>query len=238
MPGSNRITGAIRGFNDCGCTTSTARGLPSLQGFGQTFDPCAAGPGNQPLSDEEFQCSLGVTLQPAIDEGRRLGHEFGVRPYKVFIVWEQRTRQRGFQEFCRLELMPVRIELPWEWNLELLTSGILHSGMLVLKDVSPAQVNEDILQGYLENVAWGNRDSDRKYFYEVVLHKRCFDDQLTRRRKFTLGQVPFWDAGAYNFRVTIIDQNLDRSREGEDVTVDPGTLNPGATNFPAPTLVT
>lgn len=212
----SEYAGEARARGDCGCNKpKVGSTLPT--DLVPTSNACQPGPGNVPVEGDQFQCSLGVRLQPAIDRNRRLSHTLGLRPYRVFLVWQERRALREFIEVCRLELIPVRVQAMDSLELELTQAGLTHTRMIKLREVSPALVDEDILRGYLNGKPWtGN---DREFFYEVVMHPRCATDPPRIRRRFILGNVPHFEATSYEFRVGLIDQLIDRTREGVDQTL-------------------
>lgn len=211
--------GPARPRGDCGCGIigpASTEG-PSLV---PSTDPCDEnGPGNQPVCDDTYQCSLGVRLQPVIDRARRVAHRLGVRPYRVFLVWQERDRTRKFVEVCRKELTPVRLVALDAVDLDVSQAGLQPEGGIQLREISPAQTSEDELRGYLNGVAWGADDPDREFFYEIQLHPRCIDDETPRRRRFIIGSEPHFDGGGFQYRVGLVDQEIARSRDGVDRTV-------------------
>ena len=184
-------------------------------------DPCSPGAGNEPVEDAAYQCSVMVRLQPAIDRANRLTHALGERPYRVFLVWQARDARRQPQEVCRVELMPVRIVALDSVDLTLAESGLQPEGGITLREVSPAQVNEDQLRGYRDGAKWASEETGREFFYEVVTHVRCAGAPQTRRRRFVLAAEPHLDGGAGEFRVQLVDQEIARSPDGVDRTRPP-----------------
>ena len=214
--------GPARPMRDCGCETpgtQPATSGPSL--MPAVGGACEAGPENAPVSDEVYRCAIGVQLQPAIDAARRVNHVLGLRPYRVFLVWQERDRRRVWLERHRLELTPVRIVALDDVDLELSQAGLQPAGRILLRDVSPRQVNEDTLRGYLDGEPWGKDTTDREFFYEVQIHGRCAGQVKPRRRRFVVGTEPFHNGDAFEFRVGLVDQEIARSRDGEDRTIEP-----------------
>lgn len=249
MPTLKHFSGPVRPRGNCGC--EDAGGPPTTQG--PSLVPgggvCGPGPGEQqlpgnaPVSDEAYRCSIGVQLQGAIDQGRRVVHTLGLRPYRVFLVWQQRGRDRIWQCVCELELVPVRIVALDNVDLELSSAGLQPEGMIALREVSPAQVTEDDLRGYFRGELWGKDTIDREFFYEVRLHERCRPEDLPasmrhppggpRRRRFVLGSEPHFEGNVFEWRVGLVDQEIHRNRVGQDQTIDPGQAHV----LPVPRLV-
>jgi len=187
-------------------------------------DPCAEGEGNVPVVDTTYQCSVMVGLQPTLDRARRVVHEIGMRPYRVFIVWQERNQNRDLVEVARKELMPVRVDGLDGVDLSLGAAGLQAEGAITLREVSPAQTSEDELRGYLNGVEWAAQTSNREYFYEVQAAARCVGES-PRVRRFILASEPFLKGGAGEFRVRLVDQEIAR-RDGQDRTVVAETGGP------------
>lgn len=237
VPTLKAFSGPVRGPGQCGCEDASS-GPPVTQGpplVPTTGGHCGPGPGggqlpgNEPVTDAAYQCSLGVTTQPAIDAARRINHELGLRPYRVFLVWQERDRVRVWQTKCELELIPVRVMDLDGVDLELSQAGLQPMGAIKLSEVSPAQVTEDDLRGYLGGRLWGQTTVDEQFFYEVRLHERCNPERASRlfppggpkRRRFTLGAEPFLRGDRFEWRIGLIDQEIARTRDGRDNSIDP-----------------
>lgn len=234
MPTLKTFGGPARPRGNCGCDEPTLSRRPSTSGSSlvPTNDVCgpdpATGeaplPGNVPTSDAEYRCSLGVRLQPAVDRGRQVNHRLGLRPYRVFLVWQERGRNRDWTEKCRLELTPVRVLGLDGVDLELSEAGLQPEGGIKLREVSPSQVTEDDLRGFLGGSKWGADTIDREFFYELALHDRCVDRTVgggTKRRRFILGSEPFYDGPNFEFRVGLVDQEIARDRRDRDQSINP-----------------
>lgn len=207
--------GPIRGVTDCGCPEPRDGGTSHVPAA--TTDPCAPGEGNEAVEDDQHQCSTMVRIQGTIDRANRVAHTLGVRPYRVFLVWQERNRSRSWYEVHRKELIPVRISGLDGVDLSLSAAGLQPEGGVTLREVSPAQTNEDELRGYLNGSNWGGESSDREFFYEVVMAKRCAGESEPRRRRFILAAEPFLRGGAGEFRVRLVDQEIARV-DGQDRT--------------------
>lgn len=170
------------------------------------------------MSDAAYQCSTMVGLQPVIDQANRVSHELGIRPYRVFLVWQERDRQRNWQQVARKELMPVRVIGLDGVDLALSQAGVNAEGAITLREVSPALTNEDELRGYLEGQDWASQTSDREFFYEVQMSQRCPEGQTPKHRRFILASEPFLRGEFGEFRVRLIDQEISR-QNGIDRTV-------------------
>ena len=93
-------------------------------------DANACGPTgvHDPVTDEQARCGLGVQLQPTVDGARRLLHEQGLRPYRVFLVWQEREHGREWQTVRELELVPVKAIGMHEIELTVTPVGTLPTG--------------------------------------------------------------------------------------------------------------
>lgn len=220
----------------CGCDEKTPT-TPVTQGpsLVPSSEDCGPGPGeeqlpgNLPVEDEAYRCSLGVSLQGALDRARRIPHTLGLRPYRVFLVWQQRDRDREWRTAVEMELIPVRLAALDSVDLSLSQAGLQPDGGINLTEVSPSQVTEDDLRGFLNGELWGSDTIDRQFFYEVRLHERCVsgdgvDSRIlpkgTKRRRFIPGSEPYFDGASHQFRVGLVDQEIARDRDGKDATID------------------
>lgn len=203
---------------------------PGSDEGGAGADDCPRGPGveqnepNQPV--EGYGSSVLVGLQGAVDAARKISHTIGARPYRMFMVWQQRNREREFEQVRCLELLPVKVRALDVVDLELSQAGIAPDGAILIREVSPAQVTEDDLRGFLDGELWGHDNPDREFFYELVLSERCEDPSRlvpsgTKRRRFALGTEPFLDASRLQWRFGLVDQRIARTRDGVDQTVSP-----------------
>lgn len=226
----------------CDCTVlknaSYLSGLRDLTGTaGQ--GPCDQNaPGQMPVTTAQYQCSFGVRVQPVIDRGRRLVHSLGLRPYRVFLVWAERQIDRTFRQHHICELMPVKlltmdsVELTGsEWGENLI-------GGVALDDISPMQVTEDNLRGYLDGEDWASKSSEREFYYEIQMHARCAGQLTPRRRRFRQATEPYFNGEQFKFQISLVEQEIPRSRDGVDQTI--GTVQPDNTplNTNRPRLVT
>lgn len=182
-------------------------------------DPC--GPGQIPVTEAEYQCSLGVRLQPTIDRARRLSHRLGFRPYRVMLVYQERGRQREWREVYRLELMPCRVVAMDSVGRELGENGNYADGQMRLTEVSPQQVTEPMLRGQLPaGVQWGADTHDRELFFEVQRMRRCRTDPENPRHRFVLGSEIHHDAEQMFFTFVLVAQQTPRGNGGEDMSLN------------------
>lgn len=238
--------GSIRGFADCGCNSpagpsAVTSGSAIYVPTSETCGPEDGGtlPGNEPVTDAQYQCSFGVRFQPVIDRARKFVHAAGLRPYKVFLVWQQRRRDRTWEQVHRCELSPVRVSNPEGIALTSAVWGEEIQGGYTLEEVSPSQVDEDVLRGYLNGEDWAEKSTEREFFYEIQLHQRCVGASLTPRiRRYIHSGDPFYNGQRMYWRIELMEQKVARSRGEVDQTI--GTEFEDTTSLPfnRPTLVT
>lgn len=193
---------------------------------GDDHAACVSGPGNAAVEPQAYQASVAVRLQCTVDRARRLSHTLGTRPYRVFLVWQERDRNRTFREVRKIELMPVKLVALDSVDLQLEAAGLTGEGGVTLREISPAQVSEDDLKGRIDGADWAADDGDREFFYEVQRHPRCEGRDPTERRRFVLAAEPHLDGGKLQYRVQLVDQEIARDRDGNDRTVAPTPKRP------------
>lgn len=162
---------------------------------------------------------LGLSLQGLVDDLRRIPHEEGLRPYRVYLVWTRRDSAQVFQEFRRLELQPVKVSSLTDVALQLAAWGLNPEGQVRLSNISRAQVDEDDLRGLLGH---GPIPPDVQFFYEIVRVGACDADRQPRRRRFVLASLPHLDAPRFQYTVVLSDQEHARSPSGADQQIRPG----------------
>lgn len=184
------------------------------------YGPCGLiGPGNQPIRDCEYQTGLVPNLQSMVDMARRRTHTLGLRPYRVFLVWQKRDSQQIYQEIQRIELVPVKVSNLSFVNYELGAGGLHPEGGIRLTQISPKQANERTLRGYINGAL---PKDDEEFFYEVRRIPMCEgegDKPLVRR--FTIDTLPHFNGGKFGWEVGLTDQEVPRTHEGEDRTFKP-----------------
>ncbi|MCK9513070.1 MAG: hypothetical protein M0R28_17840 [Pigmentiphaga sp.] len=200
----------------CSGTEPTAGGCnPSGYGPGPQL------PGNQPLGPGELSCSIATRIQSAIDRAQRLGaHRLGLRPYRVRLVWQERTTaDYDWREVTSLELYPVEVLGLDNLDLELDPDGLTPAGRVRLRKVSPSQVDEETLRGNLRGIQWSQDTSEREFFYEIQQHARCPGDAEPRRYRLVLAAAPHYDAENFQWRISLRDQRQARGQGGADLSV-------------------
>lgn len=183
--------------------------------------PCGPTAANAPISDSAYQCSLGVSLQAQIDMARRQTHLLGLRPYRVSLVWQERNRIKGeWIEVHRIELMPVRVRTMEDLALEVGPAGNFFSGPLKLDEVSLQQVDEATLRGYRGGEPWAGGHSEREFFYEVQMRRRCAGDPEPMRHRFTLGGAVHCDGESFEYVLRLVPQIVQRGPGPDDRSIE------------------
>lgn len=183
-----------------------------------TDDPCAADdPCNPRLSGEaSYQRSLGVRLQATVDRARLIKDRLGMRPYRVWIVYQERAPRRDWREVYRQELRCEVVDLT-EVRRELGENGNFGTGGVRITEVSPAQVSEATLRGQLPpGTQWGGDTHDREMFFEIQRMRRCPGDPENPRHRFVLGSEVHHDAENFQFTFTLLAQQVPRGPGGVD----------------------
>ena len=199
------------GVCSCGGPTCTPEPSPDLA-------PALAN--TQPLSS--LGCTVLGGLQSAIDSARRISHTIGARAHRVRLVWQEQDSVTGkWAQVHVLELVPVRVTEGRE-DLSDLAPGQVPVGQISLREVSPLQVDEATLRGYLNGEQW-TTDPAREFFYELQqLPYRtapCPGAQQPERYRYVLAGVPELRTADHEWRVKLVAQYGRRERDGSDSTV-------------------
>lgn len=189
-----------------------AGGYPDGWGTGAAQgSPCSPGPANTPVTDAQYRCSLGVSLQGTVDGARRVVHALGLRPYRVALVWAERGARERYRAIRELELTPVQVTPVEDLEYGLTQAGRQVDGTLVVSQISPAQVQEWELRGKVN----GGEDppDDVEFFWEITRHPRCPDDRV-RPGRYTPVGLPGYDGPGFQWVVTLAAQQNPRAPDG------------------------
>lgn len=187
-------------------------------------NPAGYGPGpqlpaNAPLPCDAFANSASRRAQAAVDRGRRAEHLAGQRPYRVWLVWQERTTGHEWREVTRLELVPVRVSGIADLDVTLASDGAADEGRVLLREISPNQVDEATLRGTLRGIDFTTDSSEREFFYEVQQHPACVGDELPKTYRFARASAPEYDAKNFGWKLYLYDQRQDRTPTGADVSI-------------------
>jgi hypothetical protein len=173
---------------------------------------CAPGEGNAPIPASEYQRSLGVCLQSAVDESRRIIHEVGLRPYRVSMVWLGRDRKQRFTETVRkIELVPVKVSAFTAVSWDVSASGMVRDGDIVLSEVSPTQVDYNTLLGKIDDY---DPDPGVNFFYEVEQIARCAGGNGFASGRYTPTSIPSFNGDRFEWTIALAAQQQYRAPEG------------------------
>jgi hypothetical protein len=192
-------------------------------------------PRPKPLSTHQAGRTLVHRLGPRVDRIRQLETRFGLRPYRVFLVWTRsQGRDRGDGDttvVARVEVLPTprvtdlsaQARRPWSGGM--LPEGTVRvdrittrltadhlSGLII-----PAELGQGrgrlpgALVGGTELVPAESPQVD--FFWEVVEDGR--GDDPARRARFRLFAEPFRDAGSVQWVVLLESASDPTDRAGE-----------------------
>jgi hypothetical protein len=165
------------------------------------------------VSERAYQESLGVCLQSAVDDARKMLHQLGLRPYRVVLVWAKRDSKQRLTEVLReVELVPCTVtaldSVEWEVGL----NGAGESGSVRLTDISPAQVGYDDLLGR----AGGVSGADVEFFYELRRMPRCAGEVERVAGRYTPSSQPSLDAEGFGWTIDLSTQKKPRADASTD----------------------
>lgn len=182
---------------------------------------CAPGPGNAAVRG--IACSTGVKIQRVVDRAYRLVSRLGFQPYRVFLVWELRSPDQSYRDLRRVELMPVEVADLKGRKIEVTRTGIVNPGEVRIQRVSPNQVTQEELLGYIDGQPWNVPGG--RFFYEVVLHERCNPGAPGNTRwRFGPASMPHLSTmnDPLGFSIDLTDQLEQRDSAGNDRSVEVG----------------
>jgi hypothetical protein len=174
-----------------------------------------------PLRPDQVGRTLAQDLVPVVDDVRQLATDFGVRPYRVFLVhvqWTGPTRGIGVaEEVSRREILPTpQISDMSATSRSLQAVGLVEEGTIRLRRIS-ASLTEDDLLGRTADLA--NPDGTRRdkrsieFFYEVVQQRPGGVEPAVRRRYVPDSAADLRPAAA-GWSISLRKQQQDRARDG------------------------
>lgn len=167
-----------------------------------------------PLTPTQAKKTLVAKFGPKIDRIRQLATKLGVRPYRVFLVWEQSSGlERGsgtMTEAQRLEILPTpRVDSLDAVMLDPRFAGSLPVGSIRVSRIS-SSFTEDLLRGKRDHKSIAD---DVSFFYEVVEDGRGDDSPV--RMKYRLATTPMRRAGKVDWLIVLERISEDSSRSGQ-----------------------
>lgn len=167
------------------------------------------------LTASEYSQTLAAKLVPCVDKIRQLNTNFGLRPYRVFLVITEWTGQRRGQGVERVlsetELLPTpKIESFASLNLQLMSAGLEEVGDLRISEISPKYTGEQLLGRHTDNTELLKNQGFR---WEVVLYKQGNEPI---RRSFVPKGLPDFMPGRVQWAVSLtrLRSGVDRDSEG------------------------
>lgn len=172
--------------------------------------------------------SLASRLAPVADRVRQLNTRFGVRPYRVYMVWTRwggtERGEGGEQLVRRTEILPTPMVRsldnvafsPWH-------AGVLQVGSVRVTEVSAVAYGEDVLRGLDPALIEGldlcaanvSVPEPWDFFYEVVEDRR--GGECPDRPRFRLANTPFRVAETQEWNFTLERTSRERTRRDESV---------------------
>jgi hypothetical protein len=195
-------------------------------------------PKPRPLSPAEARATLAHRFSGRADRLRQFATKFGIRPVRVFLVWEKWTGEEAGEGVAKtlgeLELLPTpKIDTAQSLNFRAGPGGAMPDGTVRLTGIS-GLYTKDQLQGVAvpdaKFIAENNPPKagsalalprhkvhlpeGYSFFYELREDGR--GDNPPAREKYELADVPERDAGNVQWVVTLQRVSEDRSRSGQN----------------------
>lgn len=174
-----------------------------------------------PPAPQQMPATLAGSLVPVADDLRNLYAEFGLRPYRVYLVhatWTSGRRGVGTQVIMsRREILPVpRVRDIDSVRRNVQPTGLTEEGDIVIDQIS-AKFSEDDLVGrtpdLTDPVRTRTSRTDVEFWWEVE-EARAAAPRPVRRFSPPVA-APVLSRGALAWRVTLTKQGYDRARPGE-----------------------
>jgi hypothetical protein len=175
-----------------------------------------------PLTPEQARRTIAVRLGSKADRLRQLATRVGIRPYRVFLVWQKwtgETRDEGRPvTLAELELLPTpKVESLDAVAINPISAGMIGMGAVRVSRVSIVQYTEDTLRG-LTIPGLGHVDHIPEkidFFYELREDGR--GDNPAWRERYRLSTHPWRRAGKVDWTFMLERTGSDRDREGQNV---------------------
>lgn len=176
------------------------------------FLPGQPGDGSGAHPDPDPCVSLVESLGETVDSLRQLYTDFGLRPYRVFSVvyeWSGGDVGRGLPRvISEQEMLPTpRVIETSGVSGELRSAGLVERGTVRLEQVSPRYTEDQVRLLFFQYPL----PPGKQGFIEMRIDSR---DGSTERRRFIVRGIPFRDAQGFQWRVTLLRQDEDRTRSG------------------------
>ncbi len=168
---------------------------------------------------QPFEKTLITRLTPVVDKIRQLNTTFGLRSYRVHLIHVQWSGVRVGDgtpiEISKQEILPTPKILDMGATTEVLRAfGLTEEGSVVIEEIS-ANYTEDTLMGrtpdMLGNPVSRTNQRNTEFFWEVQEYRPGADVPPVPRR-YVPAAVPMIGRDTFQWRVALIKQTLDRSR--------------------------
>lgn len=176
-------------------------------------------PKPQPLQPFQARRTLANRLSPTADRLRQFCTKFGIRPYRVFLVWtvfDGEERGEGTErELARVELLPT----PKTAELTSLQQGPYVGGVLATGTVKLDRISAGYTAAQLTGLQVPGRGQELDmpenvdFWYEMREDGRGTDLPVPQR--FRLSSAPFRAAGRVCWTVILETQNEATGMDGQ-----------------------
>lgn len=195
------------------------------------------------LRDHEVAQSDAECFVSLVDDLRQLKTEFGLRAYRVFLVWVEWSRVDPYEDddepgagtpnlLEEIELLPVPdVSSLGGLGEDYDASGLTERGGVTVSEIS-ASYSEDVLRGlhpnFIDPEHPGTLRDGVEFWYEIQEMRPagyrapqgtaggCIPSpQRPPRRRFHLSGVPNRDPGRYQWSMTLVRADGERTRDGE-----------------------
>jgi len=165
--------------------------------------------------------TLAGELVPVADDIRELYSEFGLRPYRVFLVhamWSGGRRGIGDLVITsRREILPVpRVRDIDSVRRSVEPTGLTEQGEIVIDQISPKYAEDDLVgrtPDVTDMAMTRTARQDVEFWWEVEEARASAPRSI--RRFSPPAAAPMLSRGGLHWRVTLVRQGYDRARAGE-----------------------
>jgi hypothetical protein len=176
----------------------------------------------QPVQSHLVGKTLAQQLSPIVDSIRQIATDFGLRPYRVFLVhveWTGPTRGIGVaNEISRREILPTPVVADMSSTSRILHAvGMVEEGSIKLSKVTASLTEDDLLGRTPDLKAADGTRRDRRnieFFYEVVQQRPVGVEPAVRRR-YVPDTAADLRPGMPGWTISLRKQQQDRSRDGQ-----------------------
>lgn len=171
-------------------------------------------PTPKPLTPSQAKRTLVARFGPRVNRLRQLSTRFGLRPYRVFLVWYAWTGEEpgegSYTEVKSIEILPTP-QVSESTRYDIRDGGKVMTGTYSVRKVSPT-LTEDLLRGQVYPTTEKELPRNLEFFYELVEDGRGDSEPL--RRKCKLDTPPFRLAGKLDWNLTLV--HVDESNTRDD----------------------